>query len=212
MKYSITKILNFGASIYDNWVKHNLEEIYKKLIELAELKSSEKALDIGCGPGNLDLMIAEILGNDCVYGIDVAPRMIKMARKMANERGYNIDYRIGSSTNLPYKNNGFDIVFTCLLYHHLNYEEKIRTLKEIYRVLKKNGRYVSIELGEFPLDVFHRIFLKLYTRNSGILQGLYPVELIGKNGFYIEKQIEGPSFFEHHHTFYRVLIMWKRLI
>ena|GEM_PF-5378112 len=47
MKYSITKILNFGAGIYDRWAKHNLREIYKRLTELADLKGNEKVLDIG---------------------------------------------------------------------------------------------------------------------------------------------------------------------
>jgi ubiquinone/menaquinone biosynthesis C-methylase UbiE len=131
MKYSITKILNFGAGIYDRWAKHNLREIYKILIELADLKGNEKVLDIGCGPGNLDLMIVEILGEGSIYGIDIAPKMIEIARKNAGERGYDIDYRVGSSNELPYESEEFDVVFTCLMYHHLNYEEKNQILKEI---------------------------------------------------------------------------------
>lgn len=174
MKYPITKILNFGSSIYDRWTKHYLREIYKKLIELVELNGNEKVLDIGCGPGNLDLMIAEILGEGSIYGIDISPKMIKIARKKAKARGYNIDYRVGNSTKLPYENEEIDVVFTCLVYHHLNYEEKSQTLKEIYRLLKQNGRYICLEFCEFPQDIFYRIFLKLFTGNSGIMHGLYP--------------------------------------
>lgn len=204
MKYSITKILNFSTSVYDRWAKYNLREIYKEQIKLANLKGDEKVLDIGCGPGNLDLMIAGVLDRGSIYGIDVAPKMIETAKRKAKEKGYEIHYRIGNSNKLPYENNEFDAAFTCLVFHHLNYEEKSKALKEIYRVLKSDGMYVSFEFQEFPRDVFHRIFLKL-TRNSGILHGLCPAELIEENGFYTEKEIKGQSFWKHHHTSCRVL-------
>jgi ubiquinone/menaquinone biosynthesis C-methylase UbiE len=206
MKYSITKILNIGAVIYDNWAEHNLSKINKRLIELANLNGNEKVLDIGCGPGNLDLMITENFGKDCVYGIDIAPKMIRMAKKKAKERSYNIDYRIGSSTMLPYKNNEFNIVYTCLFYHHLNYKEKDKTLKEIHRVLKDNGKYVCLEFGEFPKDGFHKFFLKLFTEDSGIMHGLYPSKSVQETRFCVDKKIKGPCFLKHHCTTYRVLI------
>ena len=205
MKYSITKILNFGAGPYYNWAKRNLEGVHRQLIELADLKGNEKILDVGCGPGNLDLMIAEILGEGSICGIDIAPKMIEIARKNTEERGYDIDYKVGSSTELPYESDKFDVVFTCLLYHHLNYEEKNQTLKGIYGILKISGRYICLEFQEFPPDCFHRIFLRFSAGNSGILHGLYPTELTEDNGFDTEKEIKGPSFLKYHHTSYRVL-------
>jgi len=205
MKYSITKILNFGAGIYSKWVERNLGAVYNKIIELADLNGNEKTLDIGCGSGKLDLMIAKILDKGLIYGIDAAPKMIEIAKRKAKEESYKIDYKIGNSSKLPYENNEFDIVLTCLMFHHLNYEEKSQTIKEIFRILKQNGRYICFEFGKFPGDIFHKTFLKLSSRNSGLIHGLYPAELIEKNGFYIEKQIEGPSFWKHHHTIYRIL-------
>jgi len=204
MKYWITKILNFGTAIYDGWTKHNLRENYHTLIKLADLKGNEKVLDVGCGPGNLDLIIAGVLDKGSVSGIDIAPKMIETAKKKA--QGYRMDYRVGDSTRLPYENNGFDAVFTCLIYHHLNYQEKNQTLKEIHRVLKPNGRYISLEFREFPSDVFHQTLLRLSVGNSGLMHGLHPVELIKQNGFYPGEEIKGPCFGKHHRTSYRVLM------
>lgn len=206
MKHSITKILNFGAGFYDKWAEHNLNKVYQKFINLANLNGNEKVLNIGCGSGNFDLMIAKILPEDSIFGIDTAPKMIEIAKRKANKQGYKIDYRIGSSTKLPYENNEFDIIFTCLLYHYLIYEEKSETLKEIQRVLKQNSKYFSFELCGFPNNQFHLIFLKLFTGNSGIMQGLYPAEIIEKSGFYIDEEIKGPSFAKHHQTNYRIMI------
>jgi ubiquinone/menaquinone biosynthesis C-methylase UbiE len=105
---------------------------------------------------------------------------------------------------LPYNRNEFDVVFTSLLYHHLDYEGKRRTLSEIYRLLKQNGRYISVEFVEFPKDFFHRMIIGL-TRSSGILHGVYPYELIEDAGFYFIDEIEGPALAGHHQTKYRVL-------
>jgi len=116
-----------------------------------------------------------------------------------------MDYRIGDSTKLPYRTNEFDVAFSCLVFHHLNYKEKGQTLKEIHRVLKPNGKYVCFEFQEFPEDVFHRAFLGLFAGDSGVLHGLYPIELIEQSDFYLDKEINGPSFWKHHHTAYRVL-------
>jgi len=204
MKYVITKILNFGAGIYDRWAKHNLREIHKKLIELADLNGNEKVLDIGCGTGTLDLMVTEVLDKGSIYGIDIARKMVKIAKKKAEQRACKIGYRIGSSLDLPYKNNEFDVIFTSLIYHHLDYEEKCRTLREIYRALKSNGRYISAEFVKFPGGVFHGIIIK-FTASSGILHGLYPAKLIEENRFYIDKEIEGPLLGGHHQITYRVI-------
>ena len=171
---------------------------------MANLGGDERVLDIGCGTGTLDLMIAEILDKGLIQGIDVAPKMIKVARKKAQKKGYKIDCRIGSSTALPYEDNDFNAVFTSLIFHHLDYEEKGRTLREIYRVLKEDGKYISAEFGQFPDDFFHGLILKL-SRFSGVLNGLYPTELIGQCGLLIIKEINGPLLGRDHQVIYRVL-------
>jgi len=45
MNYWITKILNFGAAIYDRWAKHNLRKSYQELVELANLRGKEPNFD-----------------------------------------------------------------------------------------------------------------------------------------------------------------------
>ena len=204
MTHLITKALNLNARIYDRWARNNLAEVYAKIVELAALEGGEKVLDIGCGPGNLDLMLAGFLEEGVVCGIDIAPKMIETATRKAKEWNYSIDYKVGSSISLPYQDEEFDVAFTCLIYHHLTYKSKEETLREIYRILKPGGKYVSCEFGAFPQDIFHRAFLR-FTRDSGVLHGLYPDRLIAQGRFEVEREIEGPSLLKHHRTKYRIL-------
>lgn len=210
MTHLITKALNLNARIYDRWARNNLAGVYAKMVELAGLRGDEKVLDIGCGTGNLDLMLAELLEEGVVCAIDIAPKMIETATRKAKEQGYDTDYKVGSSISLPYQDKEFDVAFTCLIYHHLTYKSKKETLREIYRVLKPGGKYVSCEFEAFPQDIFHKAFLR-FSRNSGILHGLYPGALIEQSGFEVEREIEGPSLLKHHRTRYRILYRPKIL-
>ena len=174
-KHLITKSLDLTAGLYDTVFLPEPSElrIHAQLIVSANLRGNEPILDIGCGTGKLDLRLARILRKGSIYGIDIAPNMIKTAKRNARRAGLKISYRVGSATKLPYNGDMFDVVFTSLIFHHMDYEEKRTTLLEIHRVLKRNGKYISVEFNEFP----HRWMIK-FMRDSGILHGLYPIKLI----------------------------------
>lgn len=205
-RHFITKILDFGAGLYDPLFRLTVEEerLREKLIELAHLKGEEKVLDIGCGTGTFDSMVYQSLEEGSICAVDISDKMVKTAKRKAERNGLGIDYGMASSTDLPYESSEFDVVFTSLIFHHLDWNEKRRTLQEIHRVLKPRGKYISVEFGEFPRDSLHRAFIK-FTGNSGMLHGLYPPGLIEKAGFSILAQMEGPRLARHHQTDYRVL-------
>ena len=195
MNVLMTRALNLiaGLGLYDLWANRNLEEIHDTLIKLGSLDGNEQVLDVGCGTGILTSRLAETLRESAVHGIDMGPQMIRISKKRAREKNQEISYELGSALNLPHANGKFDVVFTCLLLHLLDASEKELALREIYRVLKPEGTYISAEFEEYPTGFLRRRVAK------------YPTGIIGKCGFCVNSKASGPSITKRHRTSYRVL-------
>lgn len=88
-------------------------------------------LDVGCGAG---VHIEQYLkkGAKC-SGIDISKTLIDLAR----ERCPEAEFKVGTMTKLPYKNNSFDIVTISLALHYV--EDTRKVFREVNRILKKNG-------------------------------------------------------------------------
>jgi ubiquinone/menaquinone biosynthesis C-methylase UbiE len=136
------------------------KEFLTRIISLAELNGDEKILDVGCGTGTLACEIARKYSGVSISGIDISENLINGARHKGKDGNYNIDFRIGSALELPYGENTFDAVFTTIMFHQLDVNEKRRAVQEIYRVLKINGRYVSVEFGPKAETKLRKILAK----------------------------------------------------
>ena len=194
MKHWITRALDSVASLYDpliQWFLGDEARLRGMLIERAGLwgaengsgepfdsaqdRPSRTVLDVGCGTGTLALMAAEALrGEGYVAGIDIAPRMIAIAREKAAKAGRSVDFWVASATEIPFEDERFDVVFTSLIYHHFTTAERFQALREIWRVLRPGGHYIAVEFPEM------RWFLaRAFPQLSG---GLSP-DSIERSGF-----------------------------
>ena len=102
--------------------------------ELGEEKL--RILDVGTGTGFLSLPLAE-LGHE-VVGVDLAEGMLSVARKMAEERGLDLDLKIGDAESLDFDDESFDAVVSRWVLWTLPDPEK--AISEWMRVLKPGGR------------------------------------------------------------------------
>jgi SAM-dependent methyltransferase len=192
---------NLGFPIYNWGFKvlggHKHETFRQHIIELADLQGSEHVLDVGCGTGLTTLRVAEQNPDCIVYGTDISPKMIEAAQKDAAARGLSVDLRVGSITDLPYPEASFDVIFTNIMYHHLDLSEKRQAVGEIARVLKPGGRYVSAEFGPRARNSLERRLSKgEYT--------LYPSHLT-EAGFIIKHESLEP-FIWGLQVYYRVAV------
>jgi ubiquinone/menaquinone biosynthesis C-methylase UbiE len=87
-------------------------------------------LDVGCGNGrNMENK------NYRFIGIDNCNKFIEICNKK------NLEVINSNMTNLPFRENTFDSIISIAAFHHLYQEsDKIKTLKEMKRVVKLGGK------------------------------------------------------------------------
>ncbi|MFZ2631181.1 MAG: methyltransferase domain-containing protein [Desulfosalsimonadaceae bacterium] len=145
------RTLDYAAGVYDFFESILLlgkqTEYDQKIVQLLDLKPSDKVLDLGCGTGVLCRMIGDQLdaqSGGSVTGIDAAGNMIKVARKKRGAE--NIRFEAMAAENLGFENERFDAVVSSLFFHHVPLDLKEKALSEAYRVLKPGGRLVIADM------------------------------------------------------------------
>lgn len=105
------------------------------VIETAQPKGHEIALDVGTGTGVLARLLAPQVRH--VTGIDLAPQMIAHAKQLAAQESlHNTAFEEADAHRLAYPDQHFDLAVSSF---GLNHTQPRRVLAELYRLLKPNG-------------------------------------------------------------------------
>jgi ubiquinone/menaquinone biosynthesis C-methylase UbiE len=141
---------DFLTRYFDPLVRHTTREYTFKraLVAQADLQNGQKILDIACGTGTLAVGIKKKFAGAELFAVDADAQILHQARAKAALNKVEIDFRQTFSDELPFAAETFDRVFSTLFFHHLTLENKIRTFREILRVLKPRGEF---HLADFAL-------------------------------------------------------------
>jgi ubiquinone/menaquinone biosynthesis C-methylase UbiE len=130
------------ARAYDRGVQAAFREVFPPLVEdlLVEKTDFRRGLDVGCGPGQFTVLLAERLPGAEVWGIDLAPTMIELARQHATESSAaaRLHFQVADVARLPFPNDHFDAVLSSGSIKH--WPDQAAALREIHRVLVPGGR------------------------------------------------------------------------
>lgn len=133
------EVYSMTAASYEKYGGKTFQAYAQRLLDGAGLKPGRHVLDVACGPGIPSLMVAPLVAPDgAVVGIDLAPGMVELAKKKAEETGLtNVTFREADAEDLPFPGDSFDVV---LCNHGLVHTtDRVKALREMWRVLKRGG-------------------------------------------------------------------------
>ncbi len=187
--YSLTKrVWDIFAPYYDI-VVIPISMIRNKVVDFTNAKKGSKILDVATGTGRQAFAFAK-KGYE-VTGIDLSEAMLKIANK--NNKYRNIKFKAVDATNLPFKNNSFDVSCISFALHDMPLTIGEKVLKEMIRVTKPNGMIVIVDyalpknkVGRFLIYHFVKLYEKYYYPE--FIKSDLKV-LLRKSGIQVKKEI-----------------------
>ena len=145
-------------------------QIIPPITRFLRAEKATRLLDVGCGTGRTLHQIARAHPELRLWGVDLSPAYVKVAR----ERARDATIAIENGEALPFADGTFDIVTSVYLFHELPRNARRNVVREMHRVLRPGGLLViedsaqiaeSSEIGaalrEFPRE-FHEPFYQDY--------------------------------------------------
>jgi ubiquinone/menaquinone biosynthesis C-methylase UbiE len=175
--------------LYDPLIRWTLREstFKRQLVKQAGIEKHHRVLDLGCGTGTLTLLIKSHHPKAQLFGLDADPKVLEFARAKAVRGCLDVRFYHGMAFELPYTDAFFDRVISSLLLHHLTRENKERTLREVFRVVRPGGELHVADWGKAQNKLMRPVFLLVqmldgFVTTADNVRGLMP-ETIRAAGF-----------------------------
>lgn len=146
LKEAIKEKWDESSQSYDSYHGHGIKsdeerDAWKQALQRVLGKGHLKVLDVGCGTGEIGLLLAE-MGHQ-VTGIDLSEKMLALARSKAKSSRLKARFEPGDAEALAFGDESFDVVINRHLLWTLPHPKE--ALQEWKRVLKTGGKAIMID-------------------------------------------------------------------
>ncbi len=136
------------------------------LIRQACFEPGQRVLDLGSGTGTLAIWIKQRQPLLDITGVDVDPAILAIAARKAKKAHVDVHFDRAPSYELPSPAAHFDRVVSSLFFHHLSWQDKMRTARELFRVLRPGGELHVADWGRPTNVVMRGLFLMIQCLDS----------------------------------------------
>ncbi|MGH9309658.1 MAG: ubiquinone/menaquinone biosynthesis methyltransferase [Vicinamibacterales bacterium] len=151
----ITVLLSFGRD----------REWKRRLAAMCEPVAGTRVLDLACGTGDIAFEMGARGAR--VVGLDITHGMLELAMRKAEAARYRVGFVAGDMGSLPFPAASFDIVTTG--YGLRNVPHLAGALAEIHRVLRPDGRMLSLDFNRPAQPIVRGIYLAYLTIVGSVL-------------------------------------------
>ena len=169
------------TSVYDPVVRWTCREarFKEELVRQAGVSPGDRVLDLGCGTATLTILVKGACPGAEVTGLDGSDQILDIARDKVGEAGAELSFVHALSYEIPFEDDSFDRVLSSFFFHHLDREDKRRTLREVCRILRPGGELHIADWGKPPNSFFRMAFgvvqlLDGFETTRDSVQGMLP--------------------------------------
>jgi len=148
-----------SADAYTRFMGRYSEPLAARFADLAGVRSGQRALDVGCGPGALTAELSGRLGVGEVCAVDPSESFAVAA----GERLPGVAVGVAAAERLPFPDGAFDAVLAQLVVHFI--ADPVAGLREMGRVTRRGGVVGACVWdhggGRGPLTLFWRAVREL---------------------------------------------------
>jgi len=133
-----------------NWMKWRY---FTRFLNIDRALFQGVIVDVGCGPGDWTIRIANHYPTAKIIGIDKSSDSILKAEQKINHQNIkNIHFLKGNATTIPLQSGSVERVVSTQMYEHLSFPDNRKFLCEVERILKVNGYLVLNTPGDLFLS------------------------------------------------------------
>lgn len=166
----VATMFNKISNTYDflnHFLSLGIDIVWRKIAIKELLKDKPQyILDVATGTGDFAFEALKILKPKKIIGVDIAEGMLSVANKKIIERKKSevFEVKLGNSEQLLFDNNTFDAV--TVAYGVRNFDNLLKGLTDIHRVLKVGGKVVILEFSKpkiFPVKQLYQFYFTQLT-------------------------------------------------
>ena len=172
----VEKMFDNIAPAYDklnHTLSLNIDKYWrKKAINWLKPFKPQRMMDVATGTGDFAIQAYKMLQPAELIGTDISEGMMNVGRKKVEAIGLGgkITFAKEDCTQLTFPDNRFDAI--TVAFGIRNFEDLDKGLREMHRVLDKDGKLVILELSEpnhFPMKQLYAVYSKMVIPTLGKL-------------------------------------------
>ena len=164
-----------AADAWYRWsdtLKKWLGKATEKMLDLADVGSGDRVLDIAAGAGEQSITTAGKVGKSgYVLATDISSNILEYAKKMAQQNGVeHIETRVMDGENITLEDETFDAVISRvgLIY----FPDQQKALKGMMRVLRPGGKVAAIVYSTPENNKFFSVPVSIIRNRAKILAAI----------------------------------------
>lgn len=193
----------FTTGIFDS-----LKIKYRSLIcpyisLIKKVNDGEKVGDIGCGSGQLLLLLSEFARPSYLFGVEIRERLIKNAKILFSQTGWqHYKFEVYDGEHFPNELEEMDTVFLVDVLHHVPRKKQEIFLRNLSEKIRPGGRLILKDIdGASRFAIFNKLHDLVFAREIGNEISLDKAcRLLQLNGFEITEQEKRLMYVYPHYT------------